>query len=304
MWSPDGAAIAFWSMTLDDEASPGAFDLEAFVGALVAPRASVVVMTPDGAEPRTLADGLVLASSSAPTLAVPSWSPDGTRIAYGHLVDGTPVIDITQVGDGEPVRLVAPGRDPSWSPDGRLVAYQGGASAADSGVYLVRADGTDPRRLTQRPTTGDDVFSAPQWSPDGAMVVFFSGSGGTADVWAVDVDGTDERVLIGGPGNEYRAAYSPDGGRIAFGRTKETPDMVRFVVASGDGSSELPLESPPLFGLQPVWAPDGTSLLGYLVDSPDASSALVVVDADGLRPTATIPAQGNIGLASWQRLAP
>jgi Tol biopolymer transport system component len=304
MWSPDGTEIAFWSMTSDADANESGLDIDAYLRAVAAPVTSLVVMRSDGFEPRSLVEGLVLATSSAPTLAVPSWSPDGTRIAYGHFVDGSPVIDLIPVAGGEPTRLVAPGKDPSWSPDGRLVAYQGGATEADSGIYLVGADGTDPHRLTQEPTTGGDVFSAPQWSPDGTTILYFAGIEGTSDVWAVDVDGTDERVFIGRSGNEYRAAFSPDGNRIAFDRTKESPDIVRFVVAASDGSGEVPLESPPLFGLQPVWAPEGDFLVGYHADPGYASPSLLVVDVTGEQPAVEISTDGNIGLASWQRLAP
>jgi hypothetical protein len=76
------------------------------------------------------------------------------------------------------------------------------------------------------------------------------------------------------------------------------------VVASSDGSGEVPLDSPPMFGLQPVWAPDGSLLLGYHSDPSFASPSLVVVDVSGQHPAMEIPAEGNIGLASWQRLAP
>lgn len=303
MWSPDGQRLAFWSMPVAQDAAVGGFDYDAYVDALRAPDVSVVVVDADGMHPHVVADGLVLGTGEA-TLEVPVWSPDGTRLAIAHLVDGTWAIDLANPAGDSVTRLAVPGSDPAWSPDGSLVAYKGGASDADSGVYLVDADGGLPRRLTRQPTTGDDVFSSPQWSPDGRTIAYFSGVGGTGDVWSVSVDGADERVLIGGPGNEYRAAYSPDGSRIAFDRTVETADIVRFVVAPADLSSELVLESPPMWGLQPVWAPEGDWLLGYRADDGYASQSLVIVDTTGKRAAAEIPAPSEIGLASWQRVAP
>jgi TolB-like protein len=59
----------------------------------------------------------------------------------------------------------APELAPAWSPDGSTIAY---ISAGD--IYLVKADGSDPRRLTNRGQDND-----PSWSPDGTRLVFSRG---------------------------------------------------------------------------------------------------------------------------------
>lgn len=307
MWSPDGRHLAYWSMPVGKDMAVTGFDYDAYVAALQEPHVSLLVADGDGTDPRVVAEGLVLGTGSF-TAAVPAWSPDASRLAIPHLVAGSWVIDLVPADGGPMTRLVAPGSDPSWSPDGSLVAYRGGASGADAGVYLVGADGSDPHRLTQKPSLTqkptEDTFTAPQWSPDGGTIVYFSGLEGTGDVWAVDADGTNERVFIGGPGNEYRAVFSPDGTRIAFDRTRETADIVRFVVSPADLSSEVTLEGPPMWGMQPVWAPAGDLLVGYRSSDGNASPSLVVVDPTGERPAWEIEAPGQIGVASWQRIAP
>jgi len=64
-------------------------------------------------------------------------------------------------------RLTASGGNarPRWSPDGRRTAYLHGGR-----LWLMNADGTGQRRLTDRPAAG------PAWSPDGRWIAFASAS--------------------------------------------------------------------------------------------------------------------------------
>ncbi len=92
--------------------------------------------------------------------------------------------------DGENAkRLTKPGstetdaignRSPDWSPDGTLIAYVGTGTfdeeePRDQEIYVMRADGSEPRRLTN--TRVPD--STPTWSPDGERIAF-----STSGAWA------------------------------------------------------------------------------------------------------------------------
>jgi len=92
----------------------------------------------------------------------PSWSPDGTRIAYS-CTDGSspppiPIVDLYVINaDGSnPVRLTdgtSRNIQPDWGPDGRIV-FSTWRDGNDE-LYVMNADGTDPVRLTQTPDSGE-----------------------------------------------------------------------------------------------------------------------------------------------------
>ena len=86
--------------------------------------------------------------------------------------------------------------DPQVSPDGRWIAYvQGavdfGANKVVKHIWLVRAEGGEPKQLT----TGDGSDSRPRWSPDGESIAFISARGGKSQVWIIPVNGGEARQL-------------------------------------------------------------------------------------------------------------
>jgi TolB protein len=100
----------------------------------------------------------------------PSWSPDGSRIAFNanltgdHVMyiaqaDGSKVVDLSRVGEGWQV---------DWSPDGRSILFTSHRDHPDNytDVYVMRPDGSAVRRLTH------NVGYTPAWSPDGDHIVF------------------------------------------------------------------------------------------------------------------------------------
>jgi Tol biopolymer transport system component len=264
-----------------------------------------MVMNADGSEPRQVGRSVGTAAAS--------WAPDSRRLVYA---DGERwFIDALDGSDDAEliVPTKAPDSPPSWSPDGGLIAYKGG-SAADGtlGVWVAEADGSGARQISAPIGAGQDV-STPVWSPDGASVAFFVGpaSGGAFDVHIASVDRMDEiAVTTAGP-DEYWPVWSPDGSRFVFDRvTVPSNNLVQLVVAGPHGSDPVMLESEPLFGLTPVWAPDGSVVAMQLPEDPSAESAwgtasdLVLLDPTGTTEPRLLPVPGAFGSHSWQRLAP
>ena len=90
---------------------------------------------------------------------------------------------------------------PDFSPDGRTIAFTSNRDRQGE-IYVMRANGESPRRLTRRP--GDDW--APDFSPDGRRIAFTqlarSTAGGT--VWVMNADGTRLRRLTAGVDADWR----------------------------------------------------------------------------------------------------
>ena len=92
------------------------------------------------------------------------------------------------------------------SPDGRLVVYD--TSLPQEDLYLIGADGQQPRQLTDDP----ERDRVPRWSPDGERILFYSErGGGSYQAWSVRPDGGDRRQMTALQGSVADALWSPDG---------------------------------------------------------------------------------------------
>jgi len=96
--------------------------------------------------------------------------------------------------------------NPVWSADGSQIAYQSLATG-NWDIWVMRADGSNPRNLTSDPAS--DV--SPAWSPDGSKIAYASFASGNWDVWVMGADGSNPQNLTPTPGSsEWSPAWSPD----------------------------------------------------------------------------------------------
>jgi len=108
----------------------------------------------------------------------PSFSPDGSRIAFSWTEDKRLPSDgydlfVKSIGDENPVRLTSsPSRwiSSAWSPDGAGIAIHRVANVG-SGLYLVPADG-GPEQKLRATYAANSMDAAISWSPDGKSIAF------------------------------------------------------------------------------------------------------------------------------------
>src|SRR3954453_7830151 len=85
--------------------------------------------------------------------------------------------------------------DPAWSPNGKLIAFDdGGVSGNLSDLYVMNADGTNVRKLTN----GRYVLR-PTWSPDSKRLAFeYAYSNyGSSGIAVMNANGTGLHRILG-----------------------------------------------------------------------------------------------------------
>lgn len=229
-WSPDGAWVAIEvidaaSIVSSEDGISYSSDIHVFDPAL-----------PAGAPWRAL--------TSNGRSRSPSWSPDGTRIAFTAGSAGSALnhVHVMDASGGAPVQVTAVEGSysrPSWSPDGaRLLFSDGTVGSGD--ILVVNADGTGLSNLTRSGAPDAD----PSWSPDGRRIAFTSNPDihDGNDVYVMDADGTNLVQLFLGGWNSG-PSWSLTGQYIAFGHAGG-PAPTGIYVMKADGTSLVQLTSP------------------------------------------------------------
>ena len=258
------------------------------------------VMNPDGSGRKQLTAGPQIDTT-------PSWSPDGTRLAFwswpapadasgltigaqSAKVSTTPTASLV-VTDADGHGLVTLAKDlnidnasasegAAWSPDSRTVAYAVGSSSGATEIDVASLDTPEPNRLV---ATGD----LPVWSPDGATIAYrIDGIG----VRRVASDGTQTRTISHGSGSGVsflQPQWSPDGKKVAFAQASASrPDIDDIWVVNADGTGEIDISSSTTEKFMPAWSPDGMHIAFCVVQDANVCTYGVMAsdgtDLEGL----------------------
>lgn len=166
------------------------------------------------------------ASRLVPEGFVPTWSPDGSRLAYGRgNADWGGGIEVLDLDTGKTELLAVPGKDPAWSPDGEYIAFvrehgvpaltetetarpgsRGSGFQFQEEIWIVTPDGRQLRRLA----TG----GFPGWGVDSKRVYFHSRR--REALCSIPTDGSLAEPTVIMPCGDKYPVVSPDGRLVAY----------------------------------------------------------------------------------------
>lgn len=236
-WSPDGTKIAFTGFT-EEPGNPSLDDNNN----------DVYVVNTDGSN-------LVRLTDEPEFDGHPSWSPEGTKIAFQSSRFAGQSTEIMVIGaDGSGLTRLTDSaggdEDPAWSPDGAKIAFVSNRGGGDDQIWVMNADRFGPVQLSVDGGDSDVDAQQPAWSPDGTRIAFKTFRFGyDSEILVMDADGSNGQRLTNNEANDSHPAWSPDGERIAFDSEPED-SATRIFVVNADGSDAVEVAS----GEEPAWA--------------------------------------------------
>jgi Tol biopolymer transport system component len=166
-----------------------------------------------------------------------AFSPDGKEIVFCSLRGAFPLEKLS------PELRARYQKDPSWFSD----------------IYIMNADGSDVRRLTDAP--GYD--RGPFFSPDGQRIIWrhFEENGMIADIWTMKTDGSDKRRITDFKSMSWAPFYHPSGKYVIFTSNKFGFENFELFIVDVNGERE-PVRVTFTAGFDglPVFSPDGKKL--------------------------------------------
>jgi len=250
-------------------------------------RYALMVADSDGFNPQTIV-------RSAEPLLSPSWSPDGSKLAYVSFERGNSAIYIQNIATGAR-ELVTSFRGinsaPAFSPDGRRLAL----TLSRSGNPEIYAMDLASKQLTQL-TNHFAIDTEPTWAPDGSAIYFTSDRGGRPQVYKVPATGgSSERVTFQGNYNA-KPSVSYDGKKVVVAQGSGNTYKIAMMDSSL-GSPRWSTLSTGSLDESPSFAPNASMVLYAAREG--GRGVLYAVSADSRVRQRLVLADGDVREPAW-----
>lgn len=229
--SPDGTLIAFSS---DRDGN-----------------SEIYLMDADGT------DVVQLTNTSGVENSDPTWSPDGSQLAFSRFT-GNQVFELFIInadGSGETnVTNNSNSNDasPAWSPDGSRLAFMSDRGAdGDTEIWLINTDGSGLTQLTSNDDTIAD--GSPDWSPDGTQIAYSTNRDQDFEIYLMNADGSNPMRLTNTAGQDVQPSWSPDGTQMVFFSDRDGNGEIYRINADGSGVLNVTMDGAN--EIDPDWSP-------------------------------------------------